>query len=384
MRVVIAPDKFKGSVEAPQVAEAIADGLAAALPTAEVHCQPVADGGEGTVAAALAGGYRAVTVTVTGPVGDPVEATFAVDGTRAVIEMAAASGLLVLPIDDAGEPVKDALGATSQGTGELIAAALDHGCTEIVLGVGGSANTDGGAGLLVGLGARLLDDAGDPVAAGGGGLARLASVDVTGLDPRIAGASFTLAADVTNPLLGPHGAAAVFGPQKGATDADVATLDANLELFRDRLADALGPAAAKAADAPGAGAAGGVGYAALAVLDAERRPGVDVVLELVGLADRLTGVDLVITGEGSLDGQSLGGKTPVGVAALARAHGVPTVIGVCGRSLLTEDETRKAGFDEVIALLDRQPDSARAMAEAAALLTEIGGELGRRYASIAT
>ena len=382
MRVVIAPDKFKGSLEAPEVAEAIADGLAAALPTADVHCQPVADGGEGTVAAAIASGYEAVTVTVTGPVGEPVEATFAVHGPRAVIEMAAASGLLVLPRNRRGEPIKDALGATSVGTGELITAALDQGCTEIVLGVGGSANTDGGSGLLIGLGARLLDTDGQPVPPGGGGLAGLASVDLSGLDPRLAETSFVLAADVTNPLLGSRGAAYVFGPQKGASEADVATLDENLGIFRDRLGDALGPAAVQAADASGAGAAGGVGYAALAVLGAERRPGVQVVLELVDLADRLTGVDLVITGEGSLDAQSLGGKTPVGVAELARAHGVPTVIGVCGRSLLSDDEARKAGFDEVIALLDRQPDVARAMTEAGLLLNEIGGEIGRRYASI--
>ena len=381
MRVVIAPDKFKGSLEAQDVAEAIADGLAAALPTADVYCQPVADGGEGTVAAALASGFRAVTTTVSGPLGDPVIATFAVDGKRAVIEMAVASGLGALPTGGDGEPAKDAIGATSLGTGELVRAALEAGCTEIVLGVGGSANTDGGAGVLVGLGARLLDADDKPVPNGGGGLARLVSVDLTGLDPRLSGARIVLAADVTNPLLGPDGAAAVFGPQKGASADDVATLDANLTILRDRLADALGPDAVEAAEKPGAGAAGGVGYAAL-VLGAERRPGVQVVLELVGLAERLAGVDLVITGEGSLDGQSLGGKTPVGVAELARAHGVPTVIGVCGRSLLTPEETRRAGFDEVIALLDRQPEPARAMADAAELLTEIGGELGRRYAAI--
>jgi glycerate 2-kinase len=382
MRIVIAPDKFKGSLEAQEVAEAIADGLAAVLPMAEVHCQPVADGGEGTVAAALASGYRPVTVSVSGPLGAPIEATFAVDGSRAVIEMAAASGLLVLPVGDDGGPALDALAATSLGTGELIRAALDAGCSEIVLGVGGSANTDGGAGVLVGLGARLLDADGDPVANGGGGLAGLVGVDLAGLDPRLTDARIVLAADVTNPLLGPDGAAAVFGPQKGASTTDVETLEANLANFRDRLADAVGPEAAEAASTPGAGAAGGVGYAALAVLGAQRRPGVDVVLGLVGLAERLSGVDLVITGEGSLDSQSLGGKTPVGVAELARAHGVPTVIGVCGRSLLSAEEARRAGFDEVIALLDRQPDPARAMAEAASLLTEVGTELGRRYTAL--
>src|SRR6478609_2521519 len=248
MRIVIAPDKFKGSLEAQQVAEALADGLAAVLPAAEVHCQPVADGGEETVAAALASGYRPVQVSVAGPLGAPLDATFAVDGPRAVIEMAAASGLLVLPVGDNGEPALDALAATSLGTGELIRAALDAGCTEIVLGVGGSANTDGGAGVLVGLGARLLDAEGAPVANGGGGLAGLASVDLSGLDARLTDARFVLAADVTNPLLGPDGAAAVFGPQKGATPADVATLDANLARFRDRLADAVGPDAAAAAE----------------------------------------------------------------------------------------------------------------------------------------
>jgi glycerate 2-kinase len=382
MRVVIAPDKFKGSLEAPEVAEAVADGLAAALPTAEVVCQPVADGGEGTVAAALAAGYQPRTVQVSGPLGRPVAARFAVDHPRAVIEMAAASGLLLLPTDSDGRPRLDALNSTSLGTGELIRAGLDAGCTEIVLGVGGSANTDGGAGLLTGLGARFLDAGGEPIPAGGGGLDRLASVDLSGLDPRLADARVVLAADVTNPLLGPGGAAAVFGPQKGASEADVAVLDANLRQLRDRLADAIGPTAISVAEAPGAGAAGGVGYAALAVLGAERRPGVQVVLDLVDLGSRLNGVDLVITGEGSLDEQSLGGKTPVGVAELARGHGVPAVIGVCGRSLLSAEQARRAGFDEVIALLDRQPDAARAMAEAASLLREVGAELGRRYASV--
>jgi glycerate 2-kinase len=372
MRVLIAPDKFKGSLEAADVARAVADGLRLARPDTLVDCVPVADGGEGTVAAALASGFRAITVKVSGPLGNPVSATFAADGPHAVIEMAAASGLGVLPRDDDGAVRRDALRATSTGTGDLVRAALDAGCTEIVLGVGGSACTDGGAGLLTALGARFRTAGGEPVGPGGGGLVELADADLDGLDPRLAGTRFVLAADVTNPLLGPTGAAEVFGPQKGAGEADVAVLEAGL----GRLVAALGPRARVAADTPGAGAAGGVGYAALAVLGAVRRPGVDVVLDLVRLADRLAGVDAVITGEGSLDGQSLGGKTPVGVAALARRHGVRTVLAVCGRSLLDADQAGAAGFDRVLALTDREPDPARCMTDAARLLREVGSEIG--------
>lgn len=380
MRVLIAPDKFKGSLTASEVAEALADGLAAARPEAEVICAPVADGGEGTVAAALGSGFAPVTVNVRGPLGEEVAATLAVRGEQAVIEMAAASGLGVLPTVDDALPRRDALAASSHGTGQLVKAALDAGCTEIVLGVGGSANTDGGAGMIEALGARLLDAGGAPVGPGGGGLRALHRIELDHLDPRLAETAIVLAADVANPLLGADGAAAVFAPQKGAGPADVAELETGLTRFRDVLAAAIGPRALELAEAPGAGAAGGVGYAALAVLGATRRPGVEVVLDFVGLDQRLDGVDLVITGEGSLDAQSLGGKTPVGVARLARAHGVPMVVAVCGRNQLFPDQIRAAGFDAVHALADREPDPEQSMRRAAALLRELGTELGREIA----
>ena len=377
MRIVIAPDKFRGTLEAADVAAAVAEGLLAALPDADVRRCPVADGGEGTLAAAVANGWEPLTVPVTGPLGEVRTADFArgeLDGApAALVELAAASGLPLVPTDRSGRRLTDALGATSAGTGDLIRAALDAGCTTIVLGIGGSACTDGGAGLLTALGARFTDAGGAPVPPGGGGLAALAAVDLSGLDSRIAETRFVVACDVDNTLTGPRGSAAVFGPQKGASPADVETLDANLAHLVDVLAQALGPVAREGAVRPGAGAAGGVGYAAMTVLGAEPRPGIDVVLDLVALAQQIDGADLVITGEGSLDAQSLGGKTPVGVARTAAALGVPTVV-VSGRCTLTPDEVRGAGFIAGFALADIDP--VRCFTETAAMLTDLGTRLG--------
>lgn len=372
MHIVIAPDKFKGSLSAPEVAQAIAAGLLAADPDHSVEQVPVADGGEGTLDAAVAAGFTRRSALVTGPTGQQLEADFALQGNRAVIEMATASGLAVLP-----GGVLRACDATSRGTGELIRRALELNCTDIVLGVGGSANTDGGAGLLAGLGARLLGSDGQELPPGGAALARLDRVDLSDLDPRLADAVFTLASDVDNPLLGGNGAAAVFGPQKGATPQDVQELDAALGRFVECLAAELGPSAEAAAHLPGAGAAGGVGYAALTVLRAKRRAGIDVVLDLTGLAVKLQGADLVITGEGSLDEQSLGGKTPLGVAQAAAAAGVP-VAAVCGRTPLTAEQLRAAGFERTIALTDLEPDVATCMANAAELLEQAGRILGKK------
>ncbi|MEX5265722.1 MULTISPECIES: glycerate kinase [Kocuria] len=383
MRIVVAPDKFKGSLEATDVVEHLAAGIRSVEPSATVVAVPVADGGEGTLDAAVGAGFVACSTTVTGSAGNPVEAGFALLDRTAVVEMALASGLAALPVDEDGAPVLDAGGATSRGTGELVRAALDAGATRIVLGVGGSACTDGGAGLLQGLGARLLDDEGAELGRGGAELARLARVDLTGLDPRVQDAQFVLAADVDNPLTGTNGAAAVFGPQKGADPDLVASLDAALTVFRDRLADALGPAALTAAGAPGAGAAGGVGYAALAVLGAQRRPGIDVVLEFVGLADRMAGTDLVVTGEGSLDEQSLGGKTPMGVATTAHAAGVP-VVAVCGRTTLDEETRRAAGFVRTYALTELEPDPRVSMREAGRLLEQVGARLALELPALLT
>lgn len=371
MRIVVAPDKFKGSVSAEEAAEHIAAGIREAQPDAQVTILPVADGGEGTLDAAVTAGYTRHDLTVTGPIGEPVAAVWARLDNTAVVEMSLASGLAALPHDANGEPILAAREATSRGTGEMIAAALDAGCTQVILGVGGSANTDGGAGMLAGLGARLLDEQGNEIPDGGAALAQLASVDVSGLHPGISAAQFILAADVDNPLTGERGAAAVFGPQKGASEQDVSELDAALATFRDVLAEALGDSARDAAEAPGAGAAGGVGYAALAVLDATRRPGIDVVLDLVNLDDAVTGADLLITGEGSLDEQSLGGKTPVGVLKVGQAHGVP-VIAVCGRTTLDRETLEATGFRATHALSYLAPDAQTSMREAPRLLREVG------------
>lgn len=383
MRIVIAPDKFKGSLSAAEVCSHLEKGLqAAAGGNLEVARIPVADGGEGTLDAAVGSGFTRRSAVVAGPSGEPVTAEFAVRGNEAVIEMAAASGLALLSAQAlvGGRPGSTAARtATSLGTGQLIAAALDAGCNRIILGVGGSANTDGGAGVLQGLGARFLDSEGNELPPGGAALARLDRIDFSGFEPRLKDTRFVLASDVDNPLLGAQGAAAIFGPQKGATQQDVDVLDAALARFVEVLAREIGHRAIKAAEAPGAGAAGGVGYAAIAVLAATRRPGIDVVLEFTGLVDRLAGADLVITGEGSLDEQSLLGKTPMGVARAAAAQGVP-VIAVCGRTTLETGQASAAGFEDVYALTELESNINRCMTEAAQLLEQLGTQIGGRLA----
>ena len=383
MRIVIAPDKFKGSLSAPEVCAHLERGLQrGAGGNLNVLRIPVADGGEGTLDAAVGSGFTRRTAEVAGPTGDPVTAEFAVRGNAAVIEMAAASGLALLPAGAlfGGRPGPAAARtATSVGTGQLIRAALDVGCNRIILGVGGSANTDGGAGVLQGLGARFLDSEGRELPAGGAALACLDRIDFSGFDARLRDTRFVLASDVDNPLLGAQGAAVIFGPQKGATQQDVGMLDAALARFVEVLAREIGPdgpnnRAIKASEAPGAGAAGGVGYAAIAVLAATRRPGIDVVLEFTGLADRLAGADLVITGEGSLDEQSLLGKTPMGVARAAIAQGVP-VIAVYGHTSLTPEQQEDSGFRHVYALTSIVPSVEICMVEAGSLLERLGEDI---------
>ena len=319
MKLVIAPDSFKESLSARAVAEAIAAGWARVYPDAELLLCPMADGGEGTVDALLsATGGKLQQTRVSGPLGDPVEAHWGLlPDAQAIIEMAEASGLHLV------EPGRrDVLAASSHGTGELIRAALDAGVRRIVLGLGGSATNDGGAGLLAALGVRFLDREGQELPLGGAALARLSQIDLTGLDTRLAQVEVMVAADVDNPLCGPRGASAVFGPQKGASPEQVAQLDEALAHYADVMAATLGE---DLRDLPGVGAAGGLGFAARAVLRAGFRPGVELVAELSGLAQAVQGADLVITGEGRLDGQSLHGKTPVGVARIARAAGVPVI-----------------------------------------------------------
>ncbi|MGK5500092.1 glycerate kinase [Streptomyces sp. URMC 125] len=360
--MLIAADKFKGSLTAVEVAEHVTAGLRRARPGLEVEALPVADGGDGTVAAAVAAGFALRQTAVTGPLGKAVTASYALREGTAVVEMAQASGLQKLP---AG--VLAPLSATTYGTGELIQAALDAGARTIVLGVGGSATTDGGAGMLTALGARLLDAGGAPVGPGGGALRNLAAADLTGLDPRLARTEIVLASDVDNPLTGPAGAAAVYGPQKGASGADVAALDAALAHYAAVLETAVGPRAAECARRPGAGAAGGVGYGALVGLDASFRPGIEVMLEVLGFAEAVARAGLVVTGEGSLDAQTLHGKAPAGVAAAARRAGKRTV-AVCGRLEVGPAQLRQAGIEAAYALTDLEPDPAVCMAQAGPLL----------------
>jgi glycerate 2-kinase len=365
-RVVVAPDKFKGSLTAAEVTAAVVAGLVRGGFIGEIEALPVADGGDGTVAAAVSAGFRRVELGVRGPVGKNVTASYALLGDTAVVEAAQACGLALLPPGCLAP-----LTATSRGVGELILTATRMGAKRIVLGVGGVATTDGGAGLLQALGARLTDDKGRELPPGGAALARLAALDLARLRD-LSGVEFLLASDVDNPLLGPAGAAAVYGPQKGASPGEVQLLEAGLRRWADLAEAALGgPVPVR--DAPGAGAAGGIGFAAMLFLGARMRPGIELLLELASFGSRLDGARLVITGEGSLDAQTLHGKAPVGVARAAAAHdpAVP-VVAVAGRCTLTQDELRAAGIARVYALSDLEPDLERSIA--------YGGELVERLA----
>ena len=321
MKIVIAPDSFKDSLSAEKVADAIAAGLAEVLPHAHLVKCPMADGGEGTVEAIVAAGNGQLRRNqVQGPLGEPLEAHWGwlPDSHTAIIEMAEASGLqLVAPAQ------RDACISSTYGTGELIRAALDAGARRVILAIGGSATNDAGAGALQALGLGLFDDQGNSLARGGLALAGVVRIDLTGLDPRLTEVRFEIAADVNNPLCGEHGASAIFGPQKGASAEQVRLLDQALGHFADRCAQVL-PKDVR--DEPGSGAAGGLGFAAKAFFGAQFRPGVEVVAELVGLAEAVKDADLVITGEGRFDAQTLRGKTPFGVARIAQANGVPVVV----------------------------------------------------------
>ncbi|UUN30196.1 glycerate kinase [Streptomyces sp. FIT100] len=365
-RVLVAADKFKGSLTAVQVAERVTAGLRRVVPGLPVETLPVADGGDGTVAAAVAAGFERREALVTGPLGEPLTAAYALKDTTAVVEMAEASGLQHLP-----DGVFAPLTATTYGSGELLRAALDAGARTIVFGVGGSATTDGGAGMLAALGARFLDADGKPVGPGGGALVDVATTDLSGLDARFKDVDLILASDVDNPLTGPKGAPAVFGPQKGASPQDVTALDTALAHY----ASLLGP---EQAALPGAGAAGGIGYGALVALGARFRPGIEVMLDILGFAPALARATLVVTGEGSLDEQTLHGKAPAGVAAAARAQGVE-VVAVCGRLALPPEALGAAGISRAYALLELEPDPAVCMAQAGPLLERAAESIARDF-----
>jgi glycerate kinase len=373
MKIVIAPDSFKDSLSAQGVADAIALGLAQVWPDAQLLKCPMADGGEGTVEAVLAacdGQWRRTQVR--GPLGVAVEARWGwlPQSRTAIIEMAEASGLQLLPPGQ-----RDAGSSSTFGTGELIRAALDEGAERVILAIGGSATNDGGAGAMQALGVALLDEQGQPLPLGGLALAKLARIDLSELDPRLAGVRFEIAADVDNPLCGPHGASSIFGPQKGASAEQVEQLDLALGHFAEHCARVLDR---DVRDEPGSGAAGGLGFAAKAFLKAQFRTGVDVVAQLTGLSDAIHGADLVITGEGRFDAQTLRGKTPFGVARIARRHDVPVVViaGTLGEGYQALYEH---GIDAAFALASGPITLQEACADAPRLLSERAQNIARLW-----
>ncbi|EPF5351165.1 glycerate kinase [Cronobacter sakazakii] len=365
-KIVIAPDSFKESLSAMDVAKAIEAGFREIYPQASYVCVPMADGGEGTVEAMVAAtGGQIITTPVTAPLGNKVDGFFGLlgDGETAVVEMAAASGLHLVPTAQ-----RDPRITTSYGTGELILAALERGVKAIIIGIGGSATNDGGAGMMQALGARFLDGEGCELAPGGAALARLERLDLSALDPRLAQVSVTAACDVDNPLCGEKGASAVFGPQKGATPAMVTELDAALRRFGEQLEAATGKAIISA---PGAGAAGGMGAALLGMLNAELRPGIEIVIESLGLAQAVRDADLVITGEGRLDSQSIHGKTPVGVARVAKQFQRP-VVAIAGSLTPDYQIVHEHGIDAAFSVIDRIVTLQEALDDAARNLRVTG------------
>ena len=377
LRVVVAPDSFGGALDSVGVAAAIAAGWSGVRPDDEVLRRPMADGGEGTLAAladALGEAAERRTVETTDALGRPITADWLLldEGRGAFVEMAAASGLARLAVDERNP--ESARLASTRGTGDLLRAALDAGVERITVGLGGSATTDGGSGLLRALGARFIGASGDELPEGGGALAQLKQIDAERLDPRLRDVKLVIASDVTNPLCGTRGAAATYGPQKGADSSTVGELDAALAAYGRAIEAATGKLVA---DLPGAGAAGGTTAGLLGFTSAAVRPGVEVVAELVGLADALESADLVITGEGRADEQTLQGKTAMGVAMLAGPRRTPVVL-LCG-ALGDRAEALDAAtsLSLVQPIIDRPMELAEAMARTEPLLQAAAGRLAR-------
>jgi glycerate 2-kinase len=364
MKIVVAPQSFKGSLEAPQVAEAIARGVRQVFPDAEIVLLPLADGGEGTVRTLVqCSKGRTVTTRVLGPLERPVNASWGLlgDGQTAVIEMAAASGLPLLRRYE-----RNPMRTTSFGTGELIRHALDMGVGKLIVGIGGSATNDGGAGMAEALGARFLDANGERLPRGGGPLSRLDRIDVSELDPQTNGIDVQVACDVNNPLLGPTGASEIYGPQKGADPEMVKELDAGLAHYANVLERDLGK---NVKDIPGAGAAGGLGAGLVAFLDAKLRPGTEIIFEAIGLESVLEGADLVFTGEGRIDGQDLFGKAPMEVAKRAKRLGIPS-IAIAGSTGRDYRVVFDHGLDALIGTINRPMNLERAVQESSRLITD--------------
>ena len=364
MKIVIAPDGFKGNLSALQVAQAIDKGIKHVVPDALTTIKPMADGGEGTVQALVdATGGKLMTTEVTDPLGGRVLAHWGLlsDRVTGVIEMASASGLPLVPPDK-----RNPLLTTTYGTGELILAALESGCRKLIIGIGGSATNDGGAGMTQALGARLLDSTGAELPFGGAALANLERIDVANLDSRLADCEVLIASDVSNPLCGAQGASAVYGPQKGATPEMVAQLDAALAHYADVIQRDLG---IRVKDVPGAGAAGGLGAGLIVFLKAELIPGIDIVIQATNLVEHLKDADLVFTGEGRLDSQTACGKVPTGVAKKAKEFGLP-VIAIAGEILDDYHAVYEHGIDAVLSIAPGPISLSQSMAEAERLITD--------------
>ncbi len=369
MRIIVAPGAFKNSLTAQQAAAAIASGLEQSGLGADLLLTPVADGGNGTLDAMLAGGGERRSRVVSGPLGAPVQADWGLlpDGETAVVEMALASGMELLKAEEL-----DPLRASTVGTGQLLAAALDAGATRVILGLGGSATVDGGAGCLQALGVQLLDARGEAIGPGGAQLAQVRRVDAGGLDPRWQDVSLLLASDVDNPTLGEQGAAAVFGPQKGADAQQVDLLERQLSHFFTVIYEQTGR---DLRQTPGGGAAGAFAAGMMAFLDAELQPGIELVLAHSGFGDALADADLVITGEGQMDEQTIHGKGPIGVARMARTRGVPTVALVGGLAV-HDAQLHAAGMQAVLPITPRPMPLAEALADAPQLLERAALRLG--------
>jgi len=345
MKIVIAPDSYKESLSAPDVAKVIEKGFREIFPDARYVRVPLADGGEGTVEAMIAATQgKEYHAWVTGPLNTKVDAVWGLsgDGHTAFIEMAAASGLALVPHDQ-----RDPLLTTSYGTGELISQALERGAKNIVIGIGGSATNDAGMGMMQALGVRFLDRDGEDLSPGGGSLDRLESIDITGLDPRLADCTVRVACDVTNPLIGPQGASRIFGPQKGATEAMINTLDGNLEHYADIIARSFN---IDVKQLPGTGAAGGMGAALKVFLNADLRRGIEVVTQALKLEEQIHDCTLVITGEGRLDSQSINGKVPIGVASIAKKYNKPVIV-IAGSLHQDVDVVYQHGIDAIFSVL---------------------------------
>ncbi|MFC6275397.1 glycerate kinase [Levilactobacillus tangyuanensis] len=373
MKIVIAPDSFKGSLTAKQAAGAIYAGVKRVFPDADYEVVPMADGGEGTVQSlvdATNGHFK--TAEVLNPLGEPVSAEYGFlgDGQTAVIEMAAASGIQFV-----NETTKNPLITTTYGTGQLMLDAMHHGAKEIIIGIGGSATTDGGQGMAEALGVKFLTAAGTPIARGGGGLADLATIDTSGLDPLVKTTTVRIASDVTNPLVGAKGSAAVFGPQKGATPAMVATLDANLTHYAAVINQTLGR---NLAEFPGAGAAGGLGAGLLAFTQSQMESGIEIVVRETRLKERARNADLAFTGEGAIDFQTQYGKTPMGTAqAVKMASPQAKVIGLAGNVGEGIDQLYDLGIDAIFGILPGVVDLSTAIQTGEANLTRTAENIAR-------